>query len=103
CSRHAGRHGAIIERTVGAAIFETASRRIAHWAADPRVDAAVLRRALADAIEADAMTPPVSNSMNLEYLMFFRDVKEFRVLADEIPMPGGPNGWLEKAAASTKT
>ena len=60
CSRHAGRHGAVIERMVGAAIFETACRRISHWAADPRVDATMLRRALADAIEADALTPPLS-------------------------------------------
>ena len=98
-SRHVGRHGVIIERLVGAAIFETSSRRITHWAADPRVDAALLRRALADALAADALTPPLSDSMKLEYLICLRDLDELRVMVDEIPMPGGQNGWLEKAAS----
>jgi hypothetical protein len=100
-SRHIGRHGLIIERMVGAAIFETSSHRITHWAADPRVDGAMLRRALADALEADALTPPLSESMKLEYLICARDLEELRVMVDEIPMPGGKNGWLEKAATST--
>jgi hypothetical protein len=103
CSRHAGKHGVVIERMVGAAIFETACRRISHWAADPRVDAVVLRRALAESLEADALTPPLSESMKLEYLMFVRDLKELRVIADEIPMPGGQSGWPEKLATSTGT
>jgi hypothetical protein len=102
-SRHAGKHGVVIERMVGAAIFDTACRRISHWAADPRVDAVVLRRALAELLEADAMTPPLSESMKLEYLMFFRDLKELRVIASEIPMPGGQSGWIEKVATSTGT
>src|SRR5262249_33715544 len=103
CSRHAGKRGVVIERMVGATIFETVCHRITHWAADPRVDAVVLRRALAESLEADAMTPPLSRSMKLEYLMFFRDLKELRVISDEIPMPGGQSGWLEKLATSTGT
>jgi hypothetical protein len=102
-SRHTGRHGLIIERMVGAAIFEMSSRRITHWAADPRVDGAMLRRALADVLEADALTAPLSDNMKLEYLICARDLEELRVMVDEIPMPGGKNGWLEKAATSTGT
>jgi hypothetical protein len=102
-SRHVGRHGLIIERMVGAAIFETSSRRITHWAADPRVDAALLRRALADTVEADALTAPLSDNVKLEYLICLRDLEELRVMVGEIPMPGGQNGWLEKAATSTGT
>ena len=79
----------IIERLVGAAILQRACRRIIHWAADPRVDAAVLRRALADALAADALTAPLSESMKLEYLICLRDLEELRVMVDEIPLPGG--------------
>ena len=102
-SRHIGRHGLIIERMVGAAMFETSSRRITRWAADPRVDAAMLRQALADALAADRMTAPLSESMKLEYLTCLRDLDELRVLVDEIPMPGGKNGWVEKVVTSTGT
>jgi hypothetical protein len=102
-SRHVGRHGLLIERMVGAAIFETSSRRITHWAADPRVDAALLRRALADVLEADALTAPLSDNMKLEYLICLRDLEELRVTVNEIPMPGGQNGWLERLAVSTGT
>ena len=102
-SRHVGRHGVVIERLVGAAIFETSCRRISHWAADPRVDAALLRRALADSLAADALTPPLSDSIKLEYLICLRDLEELRVTVNEMPMPGGQNGWLERLAVSTGT
>ena len=100
-SRHVGRHGVIIERAVGASCFEHAAKRINQWAADPRVDASLLRRALADTVAADAMTPPFSDSMKLEYLICLRDLEELRVLVDEIPLPGGQHGWFEKVAAAT--
>jgi hypothetical protein len=99
-SRHVGRHGVVIERMVGAAIFDGSSRRITHWAADPRVDAALLRQALADALEADTLTPPMSESMKLEYVSCLRDLAELRVMVADIPLPGGENGLLEKVAAS---
>ena len=44
-SRHVGMHGVIIERLVGARLHEMASGRILNWAADPRVDKVLLRRA----------------------------------------------------------
>jgi hypothetical protein len=100
-SRHVGRHGVIIERLVGAVIHETAARRILHWAADPRVDARLLRQALDDTLAADAMTPPVSETLKLEYLMYLRDMQELRVMVDEIPLPGGRFGLLEQIVAAT--
>jgi len=101
-SRHVGRHGAVIERAVGAREFEYAARRIVHWAADARVDAGLLRRALTDTVAADALTPPISDSMKIQYLLCLRDLDELRVMVNEIPMPGGQNGWLEKALGATK-
>ncbi len=92
-----------IERLVGAALLESSSHRINHWAADPRVDAALLRRALADVLAADALTFPLSENMKLEYLMCLRDLDELRVTTGEIPMPGGQNGLLERVASSTGT
>jgi hypothetical protein len=95
-SRHVGMHGAIIERVIGANMQKMAAERILHWAADPRTDAKVLRRALGDVLVADAMTPPLSRALKLEYLMFLRDLKDLRVLVTEIPMPGGRFGWFEQ-------
>jgi hypothetical protein len=100
-SRHVGRHGVLIERLNGAFMLESASRRINHWAADPRVDATLLRRALADALAADALTFPLSENLKLDYLIGLRDLDELRVMTNEIPMPGGVNGWFEQAANAT--
>jgi hypothetical protein len=102
-SRHVGRHGVTIERLVGAALLESSSHRINHWAADPRVDAALLRRALADVLAADGLTFPLSENMKLEYLMCLRDLDELRVTTGEIPLPGGQNGLIEQVAKSTGT
>ena len=100
-SRHVGKHGVIIERLVGASIHAKAVPRILSWAADPRVDFKLLRRALDDALAAEAMTPPLSEALKLEYLMYLRDLEELRVMVGEIPMPGGRFGWLEQMVAAT--
>jgi len=100
-SRHVGEHGVLIERMVGASMHEKAARRIIHWAADPRVDAGRLRRALADTLAADAMTPPLSEALKLDYLIELRDVIELRVMVSEIPMPGGRFGWIEQMVKSS--
>jgi hypothetical protein len=102
-SRHVGRHGTIIERLVGAAILESACRKVNRWAADPRVDAALLRRTLADVIETDALTYRFSENMKLEYITCLRDLNELRVMVNDIALPGGQNGWLERAATATGT
>ena len=34
--------------------------------------------------------------MKIQYVMCQRDLDELRVMVNEIPMPGGQNGWLEK-------
>ncbi len=100
-SRHVGRHGVIIERLVGAIIHENATARIGHWAADPRVDAGLMRRALDDTLAADALTPPLSETLKLEYLMYVRDLQELRVMIAEVPLPGGRFGWFEQVVAAT--
>ncbi len=99
-SRHVGMRGLLLERAAGAVIHEKTARRIVRWAADPRVDAALLRRALAEALAADAMTPPLSENMKLEYLICMRDLNELRYMTGEIPLPGGRLGLLERAVTS---
>jgi hypothetical protein len=68
-SRHVGMNGVLIERMMGAYHHRLAVRRIRHWAADPRVDAKLLRQALEDVVAADAMTPPLSRAMKLDYVV----------------------------------
>jgi hypothetical protein len=99
-SRHVGKRGVMLERVTGAYIHRNATRRIVRWAGDPRVDAALLRRALEDTLTADALTPPLSENMKLEYLMCVRDLIELRVTVDEIPLPGGRQGLLERITSS---
>jgi hypothetical protein len=77
-SRHAGMHGAVIQRLIGAAILRLAVHRVTAWAEDPRVNAEALRRVLADAIAAEAMTPPTSEIFKVEYL----------ALRNELDRPG---------------
>jgi hypothetical protein len=100
-SRHVGMHGSLIERMMGASTHYLAARRIVHWAADPRVDAKLLRQALNDTLAADAMTPPLSDNLKLEYLMHVRDMDELRVMITEVPMPGGRFGWFEQIVLAT--
>jgi hypothetical protein len=99
-SRHVGRHGVIVERNIGAWMHENAGRRIVRWSADPRVDAQLLRRALEDTIAADAMTPPLSDALKLEYLVYLRDLGELRVMVKELPLPGGPGSLFERVVSS---
>ena len=103
-SRHVGKRGVIIERMVGASLHEQATRRILSWSANPRVDSALLRQALADTIAADAMTPPLSQNLKYQYVMFLRDLNELRVLVDDIPLPGGTLGkWVEQRLPMTRS
>jgi hypothetical protein len=66
---HSGRNGGVIERMVGGGLFELALAPIKRWAADPRVDATLRARALAEAREARAMSRPWSHTLKLEYLV----------------------------------
>ncbi len=100
-SRHVGMNGVLVERMIGAMHLRLASRRIVHWAADPRVDAKLLRQALADALAADTMTPPLSLALKLDYAVEQRDLVELKGILREISMPGGRYGWLEQMANST--
>jgi hypothetical protein len=100
-SRHVGKHGVSIERLIGASMHKHAARRILNWAVDPRVDAPLLRNALADTLAADAMTRPLSETLKLEYLMWLRDMEELRVTVKDVPMPGGRFGVLEQMVKAT--
>ena len=75
---------------------------ILRWAADPRVDAAMLA-ALEDVSAADRLTPPFSDVLKLEYLMALRDLKELIAIPNGIPLPGGPGGLLSRVPASVIT
>ncbi|HWE39980.1 MAG TPA: hypothetical protein VG406_25740 [Isosphaeraceae bacterium] len=71
-SRHVTRHGFLIERLIGASIHRMVAERLLRWGADPRVDAPLLREALGQVVAIDAMTPPNSYALKLEYLVLSR-------------------------------
>ncbi|WP_435005662.1 hypothetical protein P12x_003479 [Tundrisphaera lichenicola] len=69
-SRHVGRRGMWIERLVGISFHSIAVRQLSKWAADPRVDAALLRKALDAAIADDSLTSLTSDHWKVEYISF---------------------------------
>jgi hypothetical protein len=77
-SRHVGNHGFAIGRLVGTAEYVAAATPIRAWMADPRVDAALLRRALRDVREANAMTGPDAELFQIEYISAMKDLKDPR-------------------------
>jgi hypothetical protein len=97
CSRHVGKRGFMIQRSIGASLHQVASRAIVRWTDDRRVDAKLLRQALDDVLAADAMTPLLSDILKVEYIAHFRDLRELRVIVDDLPLAGGPLGqWLSR-------
>jgi hypothetical protein len=104
-SRHSGRHGCLIERIVGAALHETARKRIEHWAADPRTSALLLRRALDETIAIDAGTVPISDPLKEDYLVLLRavdDANSMQFMKDfgyELP---APVSWLYHDSVYTR-
>lgn len=95
-SRHTGTNGCGIERVVGAAMWNAATPEIERWSADPRVDAAVLRGALADVEEAEALTAPVGDRAIAEYLMLVQTIEDPKFAASpatfmtNFGLPGPP-------------
>jgi hypothetical protein len=105
-SRHTGRHGFQIERLVGAAIHDEASKALTRWAADPRVDAPTLRRALDEVIAIDAMTVPRSETLKLEYLLFLHELDDPHLIEDVLVSkisPEDPNDWCQDLPVSDAT
>ena len=83
---------AVTERRIHA----LAARCILRWAADPRIDAGRLRRALDDVLAADALTPPFSEAMKLDYLICMADLADMsrfegtmRDFGRTLPLLGG--------------
>ena len=68
-SRHVGTHAPLDHRITGEIFLDAVGDRLVRLAADPKTDAATLRRALADLKVVDAMTPPVSDAIKGEYLL----------------------------------
>ena len=100
-SRLIGRHGGLVQRRWGARIHALAVRCILRWAANPCVEAGQLRQALHDTLTADALTPPVSEAIKIDYLSCIRsveDIKNFegtlRDFGRAVPLLGGRQAGL---------
>jgi hypothetical protein len=98
CSRHVGMHGGIVERLVGWVSHRDTCQRINHWAADPRTDALLLRRALDEAIAIEAMTVPNSATLKADYMMIMAEIEhpdrvDRLVLMAKPPSSPG-KGWM---------
>ncbi len=81
-SRHSGKHGFQIERLIGAAMHEEASKGLTRWASNPKVDAPLLRRALDEVIAIEGMTVPRAETLKLEYVLFVRSLSDPNLIED---------------------
>ena len=95
-SRHCGRQGNLIERLIGIAIHGQVAQEITAWAGSPRVDAGMLRKALAEVQAIDAMTAPMSYTIKCEYLALLeatgRPGMLWALLEREARDPNSPEG-----------
>ena len=82
CSRLIGRHGYLLQRITARGSTPWPPVCILRWAADPRVGAGPLRRALHDTLAADALTPPVSEAVKIDYLSCLKSVENMRRLRE---------------------
>ena len=104
-SRHGGRHGFLMERTIAAAMHKEAVEPLTRWADDPRVDAPLLRRALDEVIAIDATTVPLSDVLKMEYLVF-RNSLEDPLLIDDLLLQrdqGEATDWCQDLPVSAAT
>ena len=67
-SRHVGMRTIFADRLQAVALHREACDRAELWASDARVDAAMLRRALADALVIGTMASPLSDAVKADYL-----------------------------------
>jgi hypothetical protein len=74
-SRHVGMRTIFADRLQAVLLHRVACDRAESWATDDHVDAALLRRALADALAVGTMTAPLSDAIKADYLeaMLFLD------------------------------
>jgi hypothetical protein len=97
-SRHSGQRGTIIDRLIGVSMYGAVSARLSRWAANPKVDAKMLRRALDAAIAADAATAPMSDCLKMEYLTMLHSMDNPEAMAKLqdtntiTPSPSGQSG-----------
>jgi hypothetical protein len=60
-----------------------------------------VRRGLDDALAADRLTAPISDTLKLEYLLELRELNELKLLSSELPLPGGEGGLLDLVVPRT--
>ena len=84
CGRHCGTRGAPVERLVGIALNQLACGPLNRWAADPRVTAPMLRRAIDAAIAAEGMTRPNSEWIKSAYMITMTMIDDPKMMASEV-------------------
>jgi hypothetical protein len=90
CSRHVGISGCVIARLVGGGMLQVSAPRIIARAANPQVNADMLREALHEVNACEAMTPPVSEAIKIEYLSLMKEL-------------GAPQRWVNHSLKEDKT
>lgn len=75
-SRHCGMHGCLIERIVGCALYGAATDGVVRWSRRSDVHLARLYEALSELREINKMTVPISQPLQVEYLIVRRTITD---------------------------
>jgi hypothetical protein len=75
-AHHAMSHSGSLSRAIGVGLRDDAIAAAGRWAADPRVDAPLLRRALGDALAIEAMAPSDAYTLRVDYLRVARYLED---------------------------
>jgi hypothetical protein len=94
-SRLIGRHTCAIGSLIGLAGYSITSGRITTWAADPRVDAVLLRRAITEVRQINALSAPTSESLKVEYLSGLRMLNDAVKTAQDLAMDTTGNSGID--------
>jgi hypothetical protein len=68
-SRHVGLHGVVNQRIIGNVILSNAQIPISAWIENPGTTSAMLKQAIRDVEVCQAMTPPISEMVRMEYFV----------------------------------
>lgn len=81
-SRHVGMGGTSSHRSIGQVLASIATTHVLRWSEHPNLDAALLRQALDDARDIEALSPPHSATLKADFLGMIEAVEH-------------PDSWLE--------
>jgi hypothetical protein len=97
-SRHVQTHTLQTGRGLGVGLQRMARRGLEQWAADSRVDTALLHKTLDQVLAIEATTPPISDTLKAHYLQVLEELNEpdrYRRAIGQRHSPNEPDWYVQ--------